>query len=143
MPSDVLPLSMNFSPRAVLRIEGTAVFAAALAVYFLVLDGPLWLLVVLALAPDLVMVGYLAGSRIGAAAYNAVHNYLPALALGATGVWLGSDLALLGAAVWIGHIGADRAFGYGLKYATSFHDTHLGHRPAPSPIEHAVPDEQA
>ncbi|QSG13678.1 DUF4260 family protein [Halapricum desulfuricans] len=44
-------------PRTYLRLEGVTVFVSALAAFF-VLDGPLWLLVVLALAPDLAMVGY-------------------------------------------------------------------------------------
>lgn len=110
-------------------------FVAALAAYLLLLDGPLWLLLVLALAPDLSMAGYLGGARTGAAAYNAAHNYLPPLALAGVGLWFGSDLALQGAAVWIGHIGADRAVGYGLKYATGFGNTHLGARPVPGPVE--------
>ncbi|MDN5568502.1 MAG: DUF4260 domain-containing protein [Paracoccus sp. (in: a-proteobacteria)] len=29
-------------------------------------------------------------------------------------------------AVWLVHVGADRAMGYGLKQGTGFHDTHLG-----------------
>jgi hypothetical protein len=132
-----------FTPRILLRIEGAAVFAAALAAYVLVLDGPLWLLVVLALAPDLAMAGYLAGPRVGAATYNAAHNYLPPLALAAVGLWLGSDPALWGAAIWVGHVGADRAVGYGLKYATGFGDTHLGRRSAPDPIEPVVTDDRA
>jgi hypothetical protein len=34
---------------------------------------------------------------------------------------------LLGiAAIWAAHIGFDRMLGYGLKYSSSFNDTHLG-----------------
>jgi len=40
-------------------------------------------------------------------------------------------LALAVALVWAGHIGADRALGYGLKFATGFKDTHLTQQPAP------------
>lgn len=116
---------MTIQPRTFLRLEGLAVFVAALAAYFLALDGPLWLFVVLALAPDLSMAGYVAGPRVGATAYNVVHHHLPPLALAGVGMWLGSSPALWGAAVWVGHIGADRAVGYGLKYATGFGDTHL------------------
>lgn len=134
---------MNLSPRTVLRVEGGAVFLAALAAYVLLLGGPLWLLVVLALAPDLSMVGYLAGPRVGAAAYNAAHNYLPPLALAGLGGWLGSDLALLGAAVWVGHVGADRAVGYGLKYASGFRDTHLDHRLESTPVDGTASEEHA
>lgn len=113
------------TPRTLLRLEGLAVAAAALGVY-LALDGPLWLLAVLALAPDLSMAGYLAGPRVGADVYNAVHTYAAPLALAGLGVAFGVDLAVLGAVVWVGHIGADRFLGYGLKLPSGFGDTHLG-----------------
>ena len=35
-----------------------------------------WLLVVLVLAPDLSMLGYLAGPRVGAITYDLVHTYV-------------------------------------------------------------------
>jgi hypothetical protein len=28
--------------------------------------------------------------------------------------------------IWMAHVGFDRFLGYGLKYASNFHDTHLG-----------------
>ena len=61
-------------PRALLHAEGVAVAAAAIALYVHA-DFRWWLLVALALAPDLSMVGYLAGPTIGAAAYDAAHTY--------------------------------------------------------------------
>ncbi|MFC7132205.1 MULTISPECIES: DUF4260 domain-containing protein [Salinibaculum] len=112
------------NPRTTLRIEGLAVFAGALAVY-LSLDGPFWLLAVLALAPDLSMAGYLAGPALGSRIYNLFHTYTLPLALAGAGVWTGTTLAVLVAAVWTAHIGADRLVGYGLKYETDFKDTHL------------------
>jgi hypothetical protein len=119
-------------PRHYLRVEGLAVLAGALAVYF-VLDGPLWLLAVLALAPDLSMLGYLAGPRIGSVVYNVVHTYAVPLAIGGVGYWIDNRLTLLVVAVWIGHVGADRLFGYGLKFESGFKDTHLSTQPAPVP----------
>ena len=117
-------------PRHLLRIEGLAALGAALGVYF-VLEGPVWLLLVLALAPDLSMVGYLAGPEVGARTYNLVHTYTLPLALGAWAVWADVQLAMLIAAVWAGHIGADRLVGYGLKYESGFRNTHLSTQPAP------------
>lgn len=114
-------------PRTVLKVEGLAAVVAALAVYF-ALDGPVWLLVVLALAPDLSMIGYLAGPRVGSATYNVVHTYVLPLSLAGAGVWLGSTLAIQVAAVWTAHIGVDRLVGYGLKYPSGFKDTHLSGR---------------
>ena len=117
-------------PPTYLRLEGLAVFAGALAVYF-TLGGPWWLLVVLALAPDLAMVGYLAGPKVGALSYNTAHTYVLPAALGGAGVYADVPLAILLASIWAGHIGADRAVGYGLKYSSGFEDTHLTTQPAP------------
>lgn len=108
---------------------------AAAAAYYL-LGGPLWLFLVLALAPDLSMVGYLAGPRVGSALYNAAHTYVAPLALGAVGLTLSVPWVTWVAPVWAAHIGMDRAVGYGLKYPTSFRDTHLSRlagRPAETP----------
>lgn len=117
-------------PRAFLRLEGLIVLGLSLGGYVAV-DGPIWLLVVLALAPDLSMVGYLAGPKIGSLSYNVVHTYSLPLVLGAIGVWTGVPVALWVALVWTGHIGADRLFGYGLKYETGFQETHLSTQPPP------------
>jgi hypothetical protein len=107
-----------------LRAEGLAVLVAALVLYFD--SGYGWLLlVVLALAPDLSMAGYLAGPRAGAIAYDAAHTYVLPVALAVAGVLAGSDLAVRLALIWLAHVGADRLLGYGLKYPTHFKDTHL------------------
>jgi hypothetical protein len=111
-------------PRLLLRAEGLAVALAAIAAYYAA-GGPLWLFAVLALAPDLSMVGYLAGAHAGSRLYNAVHTYLGPLALGAVGVGLAVPPLQWIALVWAAHIGVDRAVGYSLKYPTGFGETHL------------------
>lgn len=100
------------------------VAVAAIALY-VHLDYPWWLLLVLALAPDLSMVGYAAGPIVGAAAYDVAHTYSLPVALAAIGVLVDADLAVQIGLVWIAHIGVDRAIGYGLKYRSGFKDTHL------------------
>jgi hypothetical protein len=117
-------------PRLLLRLEGATVGALAVGSY-LELGGPLWLLAALALAPDLSMAAYLAGPRVGSYGYNAAHTYAGPLVLGAAALWADSRLPLLVALVWVGHVGVDRAVGYGLKYATGFRETHLSAQPAP------------
>lgn len=110
--------------RTILRVEGAAVFLAASAA-FVTLDGAWWLYLLLILAPDLGMLGYVAGPAIGSRAYNLVHTYtLPVLLVG-VGWWSGTKLVVLVALVWAAHIGIDRSVGYGLKYPTGFKDTHL------------------
>jgi hypothetical protein len=112
-------------PRLVLRLEGAALFLAAVLVFWRL--GGSWLLfVVLFLAPDLSFLAYLASPRIGAVVYNAVHATLGPLALFALGFWLDAPVIESLAMIWLGHVGIDRALGYGLKYATAFNDTHLG-----------------
>ncbi len=89
--------------------------------------GGSWLLfAVLLLAPDLSMLGYLAGPRIGALSYNLAHSAIGPAVLAGIAWLLAGDIALQIALIWAFHIAADRALGYGLKLTTSFQDTHLG-----------------
>ncbi len=111
-------------PRLLLRAEGLVLFADALAVY-LERDYGLLLAVLVFLAPDVSFAGYAAGPRVGAIAYNALHTTVGPLVVGTIGFLVDADLAVRLALVWLGHIGFDRALGYGLKYATAFTDTHL------------------
>jgi hypothetical protein len=126
------------NPGFLLRLEGVAVFAAATVAYYF-LGGPLWLYLALALAPDLAMLGYLAGPRLGSRVYNAAHTYVAPLALAGLAWWAAVPTALLVALVWAAHIGVDRAVGYGLKYQTGFKDTHLG-RVGTDAVEAVRPD---
>lgn len=112
-------------PAAMLRVEGAALLAASAALYW-ANGGSWWLFALLLLAPDASMLGYLAGPKVGAAAYNAFHSYPLPAALGIVGLLAGAPLAVAVALVWFAHIGMDRAIGYGLKYPTGFGDTHMG-----------------
>lgn len=111
-------------PAFLLKLEGLALFVAALVAYY-ALNGNWWLFAVLLLAPDLFMLGYLRNPLWGAVGYNLGHTYLlPALLLG-IGWFMGWHLAISVAIIWFAHIGMDRTVGYGLKYSTAFKDTHL------------------
>jgi hypothetical protein len=111
--------------RLVLRLEGLVLFAGSIGAY-VALDGRWWLLLLLILAPDLAFLGYLAGSRVGAALYNAAHATIGPLALGSIALIAHWPTVLSIALVWAAHVGMDRALGYGLKYAAGFSYTHLG-----------------
>ncbi len=112
------------NPKTILRLEGLTLFGAATAAYF-TLGAPLWLFVVLALAPDVSMLGYLLGPRAGSSLYNAFHTYVAPVALGGIGFVAGAMPLVWIALVWAAHVGMDRAVGYGLKYPTAFSHTHL------------------
>ena len=115
----------NGAVRVVLRLEGLALLAAMLLLYS-ARGGPWWLFAVLFLAPDLSFAAYLAGARIGAIVYNAVHVTAVPIALLMAGFVFEQSLAASIAIIWLAHIGMDRAAGYGLKYPDAFNHTHLG-----------------
>jgi hypothetical protein len=116
--------SLERMPRLLLHLEGAAVLAGSLVLYFH--EGFGWLaLVLLVLAPDLAMAGYAAGERIGSVTYDLAHNEVLPIALGVAGVLADGGLALQLALIWLAHTGLDRLVGYGLKYPSAFNDTHL------------------
>lgn len=84
--SPLLPGSAGGTVRGVLRLEGLAVVALALAAY--AQFGAGWgFFAWLVLLPDLSFLAYLAGPRVGAISYNAAHSYVGALALLAWACW--------------------------------------------------------
>ena len=111
-------------PAVLLRVEGLALLVGAVVVYFWA-DYPWWLFLVLLLAPDIGIAGYLGGQRVGAAIYDTFHFAALPIALGAIGLVADSEPAIQVALIWLAHIGMDRAVGYGLKYPTDFKDSHL------------------
>jgi Domain of unknown function (DUF4260) len=111
-------------PKLLLQAEGLALLFAAVVVY--ADAGFSWVaFLVLFLAPDLSFVGYAVNTKVGALAYNLVHNLVLPLALGAIGVVADADIAIQVALIWLAHIGIDRMLGFGLKYPTDFKDSHL------------------
>lgn len=85
-----------------------------------------WWFAIFFLAPDLSMVGYLAGPRMGAMTYNFVHHKALAISVYIAGVLLASPLLQFAGLILLAHSSFDRIFGYGLKYSDAFQHTHLG-----------------
>lgn len=108
-----------------LRLEGLALALICIWLYRGQHES-LWMFLALILAPDLSMLGYLAGPRVGALAYNLVHTWVTPLVFFAISWWGGVQIMLPLAFILGAHIGFDRALGFGLKLPTSFRDTHLG-----------------
>ena len=110
------------------RLEGALVFASALTIYGLTSSEELawWAEILWFFSPDLSFAAYLAGPRIGALGYNAVHLYGFGAAIVAGGMIFACPLAVALGWLFLGHAGFDRMFGYGLKLPSSFQDTHLG-----------------
>lgn len=113
------------APKILLRLEALFVLIAASAAYAR-LGASWWVFAILFLAPDLSMLGYLAGRKAGAAIYNVGHWYGLPFACIAWGVFGQAHQVLALGLIWAAHIGLDRALGYGLKYADGFGFSHLG-----------------
>lgn len=128
------------SPIAIQRIEGATLLVLAVVV-FAMSDLSWWWLALLLLVPDVSMLGYLGGATSGAAFYNLGHTLVWPAALLAWGLPTDRPWVLAIGAIWLAHIGMDRALGYGLKLPDGFTHTHLGligrrpptNRPAPGP----------
>jgi hypothetical protein len=113
------------APRRWLRLEGATLVVGCLVSYSTTHE-PWWLIPLAILLPDVVMAGYLGGTRLGAILYNLAHSTpLPVVVIG-LGWWQHEALVLALGLVWLAHIGLDRLLGYGLKYDDDFRHTHLG-----------------
>jgi hypothetical protein len=119
------PLAFLLDPIALQRLEGGVLLALSLLLFWKY-SGAWLLYALLILTPDLFMLGYLRGPRAGAAIYNLGHTWLLPGIIGIVGILAPASADLPIALIWFGHIGVDRLLGYGLKFPTSFQDTHLG-----------------
>ncbi|MGI4741753.1 MAG: DUF4260 domain-containing protein [Janthinobacterium lividum] len=111
--------------KSLLKTEELAELLLA-ALVFAHLPYAWWVLPAAFLLPDLSMLGYLAGPRVGAASYNLLHHKATAIAVGVAGWVLGLPIVVLAGTILLFHSSFDRLLGYGLKYSTGFQDTHLG-----------------
>lgn len=112
-------------PVTLQRLEGLVLLVGGVWAW-LALGEAWWLLLLLFLLPDLSLLGYLAGAKVGATVYNLVHSYLLGAILLAAGLMLQIPMLLSAGILLLAHIGGDRALGYGLKFPSGFQDTHLG-----------------
>src|SRR3972149_6765759 len=108
-----------------IKIEELAQFLFSIYLFSL-LPFAWWFFPVLLFAPDLSMLGYLAGPRAGAVTYNLVHHKAISLALIVFGFLLALPVVSLVGVILFGHSSLDRVLGYGLKYPDTFGHTHLG-----------------
>lgn len=110
--------------RQILRLEALLVLAVSLLLYRRFGAG--WgTFAMCFFLPDVALLVYLAGPRVGAVAYNLTHSYAGPLLSLAVSLFQPEWPWAVGL-IWCAHIGFDRALGYGLKYAAGFGHTHLG-----------------
>jgi hypothetical protein len=108
-----------------IRADGAGLLALTLWAVSATHGSWIWFFALL-LAPDLSMIGYLFGPRVGAATYNAGHLYAWPVGLLVVGLAHQAPLMTTAALSWIAHIALDTVAGYGLKLSTGFEYTILG-----------------
>jgi hypothetical protein len=108
-----------------IRLEELAMFALSILL-FNELAYAWWWFAALILAPDIGMIGYVFGDKMGAFTYNLFHHKGVAILIYAVGWWVGNDYLVLSGIILFGHASMDRIFGYGLKFEKGFKFTHLG-----------------
>ncbi len=111
----------------VLRLEEAAM--TALGIYFLTIHNlniSIWLWLLIFFSPDISMLGYLVNAKVGAISYNVFHHKALAIVMMGIGYFMQIEVVLVIGILLFAHSSFDRVMGYGLKYYSSFNDTHLG-----------------
>jgi len=111
--------------KTVIKLEELGLFI--LGIYlFSILNYEWWWFLVLILAPDFSMLGYIFNNKTGAFLYNVFHHKGIAVLLYILGCYLKIEFMQLTGVILFSHAAMDRIFGYGLKYEKGFKYTHLG-----------------
>jgi len=85
-----------------------------------------WVWILLFLAPDISMLGYILNNKVGAITYNIFHHQLIAVVVAGIGFLTQQPFLELAGLILLGHSSLDRVMGYGLKLSQGFKYTHLG-----------------
>jgi hypothetical protein len=111
--------------KTLIKIEEAGLFV--LGIYlFSILNYAWWLFPALIFVPDLSMIGYAFGNKIGAGVYNAFHHRALAVVIYLAGIYTANEVVQLTGVMLFSHSSMDRMFGYGLKLEQGFKFTHLG-----------------
>lgn len=108
-----------------IKLEELAQFALGIFL-FSQLDYAWWWFLALVLLPDLSMIGYTKGPKVGAFLYNLFHHKALGIIIFIIGYFVLSQPIQLTGIILFAHSAMDRLFGYGLKLNTGFKYTHLG-----------------
>lgn len=111
--------------KTILKLEELAMLAICIYALY-VFNVPWWCYVLLLLGPDISMVGYTAGDKVGAVMYNLFHHKGIAIVLFFIGLLIPDQAVQVAGIILFGHSSMDRMFGYGLKFNDGFGHTHLG-----------------
>lgn len=108
-----------------LQLEGLGLFLLFLLAYIYLNYEMKWFFI-LFFAPDLSFVGYAINKKLGTIAYNLLHHQGFFAVVFALSFWQNIEALQVISLTFLAHSAFDRMWGYGLKYADSFHNTHMG-----------------
>jgi hypothetical protein len=111
--------------KILIKLEEVALFVFSIWL-FSQLNISLWWTLLMLIAPDIGMLGYLVNPEIGAYSYNLLHHKGIAIGLYLLGSILALPILQVAGLIMFGHSSLDRVFGYGLKHTDAFQHTHLG-----------------
>ena len=111
--------------KTLIKIEEWAMFGFGFYL-FTFLPFSWWWFFVFLLVPDIGMLGYILGNKIGAVTYNIFHHKGLAIVIYILGVYFSLPLLEGAGIILFSHSAMDRALGYGLKHEKGFNYTHLG-----------------
>lgn len=120
---------LQFSKRMFLTLQIEEAAITIVAIYFLSqhsLGLSAWLWLLLFFSPDISMVGYIAGNRIGAFTYNIFHHRAIGLVIASAGFFMQEEIITAIGLLLFAHSSFDRMLGFGLKYNDGFTHTSLG-----------------
>jgi hypothetical protein len=110
-----------------LKLEHLGLFIFFSALLFKELDSNWLWFALLFFTPDVGILGYLFGPKIGSFTYNFTHGLVTAWICLLIAYFANSHTFYILGYLVVAHSTMDRFFGYGLKYQDSFNHTHLGH----------------
>jgi hypothetical protein len=118
---------MEFLMKTLLALEETAMLALAIVLLnWLPIHISWWIYPILAIGPDISMLGYTANNKVGAFFYNLFHHKGVAIVLFIWGLFAQLAPLQIAGLILFGHSSLDRVVGYGLKYQDDFKHTSLG-----------------
>ncbi|WP_413532235.1 DUF4260 domain-containing protein [Empedobacter brevis] len=109
----------------ILKLEQLGVLIFIIVLYSVLKLSWMWF-AILFLSPDIFMLGYLFGAKVGGISYNFIHNYFTTIVLILIGYFLNIEWCLMIGFIFSAHIAFDRFLGFGLKKYDGFKSTHLG-----------------
>lgn len=111
----------------IIQLEELGLFAVSVfGLYLQPFEFSWWTWILLFLAPDIGIIGYVISPKIGAITYNLLHHRLIGVTVLAIGYFAHNQYMVLTGLIFLGHSSFDRALGYGLKFPDNFKHTNLG-----------------